>query len=80
MATITESEVLEALAEAARADAPEGARTADELAAAAGVSIMLTRRALRKLQADGRLVVARARRTRLDGQGYSVPVYTVRPR
>lgn len=77
--TITESELLDALAQAARGAGPEEARTCPELAAATGLSDKRIRAALKALQVQGRLVVHRVLRENLAGASQPVPAYTILP-
>lgn len=75
---ITEAELLDALAEAARGVEPSEARTGPELMAATGFPEKRLRAALKALQAQGRLDVHQVTRQSLDGRAIRVPAYTVR--
>jgi hypothetical protein len=74
---ITEAELLEALATASTA--PEDARTAQEMAEAAGIDVRRVWKALKALQAQGRLVTHRVARPALGGRTMLVPGYTIAP-
>ena len=78
--TITENELLDALAKAASGSAPENARTVQELASTAGVSTAKVLRTLKTFQAQGRLAVHRVPRARMDGVVQPVPAYSILPR
>lgn len=77
--SITEAELLDALASAARGDAPEEARTTQELADEAGVPARKVNAALRALHRQGRLVSHRVIRVGVDGRLAPVPAYTILP-
>lgn len=77
--SITESELMEALAAATRGSQPDDARTMLELRAISGVSEKRVRATLVELNAAGRLRVHRVRRTALDGRSAIVPAYTILP-
>jgi hypothetical protein len=82
MATVTaisESELLDALAAATREDAPEHARTANELAAESGICIKRVRAALAVVKAQGRLNIYTVSREALDGRLSRVAGYTITP-
>lgn len=74
--TITEAELLEALA--VSTSAPDNALTAEELAIKGKCSPGKVRNVLRALSLEGRLVVHRVRRSRVDGVACTVPAYTVK--
>lgn len=76
---ITESEIMAALAAAAAGDAPDEARTSQEMATAAGVSVRHVVAALKLFQAQGRLHVHRVMRMALDGRRATVAGYTITP-
>ena len=76
---ITESELIDALAAAASGDAPEEAKTAQELATETGVVLSTTQKALRALFQQGRLQTYRVRRIGMDGRNTLVPAYTITP-
>lgn len=76
---ITETELLNALADAFSDAGPSEAQTAAELVRATGLSVQRVRAALRAAQRQGRLVVHRVRRTALDGRPMLVPGYTLAP-
>jgi predicted ArsR family transcriptional regulator len=75
---ITEAELFDALA-AATGEGPDDARTAQEMADGAGISVPRVRRALQQLARAGRLESHRVRRADLSGRHQLVPAYTVRP-
>lgn len=79
--SITQAEILEALAAAAYSagDAPEEAKTAKELSAEAGVPHHRVMESLRALHNQGRLVPHRVRRAGIDGRNALVTAYTIRP-
>lgn len=77
--SITESELLAALASAVTSDAPEDARTAQELSRETGIPVTRVRVGLQALQRDNRLMVHPVMRRRIDGAGSIVPAYTVLP-
>lgn len=78
MATvITESEILEVLAQAARGQEETAARTVEELHESTGIRPSLIRKALRQHKAAGRLVLHHVLRERLDGTYRPVPAYTI---
>ena len=77
--SITEGELIAALAEAARGSAPEDARTIQELATEYGMPLKRVRAALHALNVAGRLAVHRVTRAALDGRQASVPAYTILP-
>jgi hypothetical protein len=79
--TITESELLAALADAAGSEegAPEEAKTSQEIAASSGVSHTRVMKGLRELHQQGRLVSHRVRRQGIDGRNALVTAYTISP-
>lgn len=77
--TITQTELLDALAAACASDAPEDARTAQEMADELGLAVPRVRKALKALQRVGRLGMHTVRRTDLSGRPQSLPAYTIRP-
>ena len=79
VARITESEILEELAKHAAGDAPEDAKTKNELAVAAGVSAQTVVNKLRLFKMQGRLRVHRVMREKIDGNMQPVPAYTILP-
>lgn len=76
---ITENELIEELARYAAGDAPENAKTVQELALAANVSDGVVHKRLKILQRLGRLKVHFVARERIDGRRQSVPAYTILP-
>lgn len=76
--TLTESDVLAALV--AVSEAPDDARTMIEIAAATGFSRGKVRQDLERLANDGRLLVHRVVRRKIDGNTQIVPAYTIRPK
>ena len=77
--TITESELIDALASATKSEAPEDARTAHQLARAAGVPESRIMKTLRVLNEEGRVVPHRVPHIALDGRRTTVPAYTILP-
>lgn len=79
--SITQDEILEALAVAAGsvANAPEEARTSQELADSTGLNVDRVRAALKMFQKQGRLTLHKVRRLSLDGRMAVVTAYTIRP-
>ena len=76
--TITYAEILDALQQAGTA--PADAMTMTELADATGFCRGKVRQDLGKLQREGRLLVHRVRRQKLDGNTQVVPAYTIAPK
>lgn len=78
--TITQAEILEALAQAATSvtDAPDEAKTAHELAAESSVPHHRVMQGLRELHRQGRLVPHRVRRLGIDGRNALVTAYTIK--
>jgi hypothetical protein len=76
---ITQNELIEELARYAAGDAPENAKTVQELALAANVSDGVVHKRLKILQRLGRLRVHYVVRERIDGRRQSVPAYTILP-
>lgn len=76
---ITQQELLEAIADASRGNAPKDARTVAELAEETGRRAERVREALQKFQAQGRLVVHRVERQDISGRLVKTPAYTVLP-
>lgn len=76
---ITQNELLEELARYAAGDAPESAKTVQELAFAANISDGVVHKRLKLLQRQGRLRVHRVLRERIDGRMNPVPAYTILP-
>lgn len=77
--SITESELLEALASATHGAGPEGARTTHELMAETNRSLHSVNKALKQLQASGRLLHHRVPRPAIDGVMRLVAAYTITP-
>lgn len=73
----TTDEWLAALQEAMR-PTEAGGQTVRELAEATGMSDKAIRSLIAKLQAQGRVVVARAQREAIDGTRRWVPVYSLK--
>lgn len=76
---VTEADLLDALAAASKGTAPSDARTAQEMADAAGITAPRVRKALRQLQAQGRLATHHVRRLDLSGRPQTLPGYTILP-
>lgn len=77
MASVTEAELLEALAAAVKGTAPKDAKTAQEIADNAGVGIKRARRALTLLKQQGRLAIHSVTREALDGRQCRIAGYTI---
>lgn len=79
--TITETEILEALAslKPTDRDRPPGVFTSAEGAAAAGVSLKTFMRLLHQLRAQGRLEVVQVSIVRIDGKPQPIAGYRIRP-
>jgi len=75
--TITQDEILDALASAFTSDAPENAKTAQELAEEAGKSLNSIRRGLQIFQRAGRLRAYRVKRPAIDGTSRPTTAYVV---
>lgn len=75
--TITEAEILEALALVG--NAPDDARTVQEMVAATGYDERKIRRALQVFHAAGRLTAHRVHRAAIDGRNSVVAAYTIAP-
>ena len=76
---ITENEIVAALAEAARGSTPDEARTVTEMSASTGFGTEKVRKALKQVQATGRLTVHQVKRVALDGALRTAPAYTILP-
>lgn len=76
--TITEAELLEALT-LSRSDAPEHARTAAEIAKAAGVSRDVVNERIRALSEKGCVAVHTVYRINSAGRRAAIPAYTIKP-
>lgn len=76
---ITEAELLDALAVAARGNAPENARTVPELAEETGMHQNRIRKALHAFKLAGRLLVHPIYREALDGRRAKTTGYTIAP-
>lgn len=74
--SMSETELLEALALAAPGTAPEHARTVRELAASAGVSHDVVIDRIRALHRSGKIAVHSVERTDITGRLIRVPAYT----
>jgi hypothetical protein len=77
--TITEAELLDALAQSVSGTAPENAQTISEMMAATGLGEKRMRRALAALKATGRLQAHSVPRESLDGRPIRVPAFTILP-
>lgn len=77
--TITQDEILEALASAFTSDAPENAKTAQELAVETGKSVNTVRRSLQMFQRVGRLRAYRVKRLAIDGTNRPTTAYVILP-
>lgn len=75
---ITETELLEALAEATKGG-PDDARTTMELVEQTGQTRTTVTEALRALHRQGRLVVHQVKRQGFDGKYRPVSAYTILP-
>lgn len=78
--SITQNEILDALAKAARGNAPADARTMLELVATTTVRRDRLLTALKLIAAQDRLMVHQVTRTALDGRQAKVPAYTILPK
>lgn len=76
---ITESELLDALAEATHGDGPDDARTLNELIAEHRIPRDRMLAALHVCRQQGRLVVHQVYRDTLLGRRARVPAYTILP-
>jgi hypothetical protein len=79
LVSISEAELLDALAAATKGSAPEHARTATELAAEHGIALKRMRTALSALKAQGRLQIHTVSREALDGRLSRIAGYTITP-
>lgn len=77
--SITENELLDALAAAVGDKGPEEAQTQEEIARTTNINVKRVRLAMKELQSQGRLVVHRVMRARLDGVLVPVTAYTIKP-
>lgn len=77
---ITEAEILDALAAAAKGTGPKSAKTIAEMADDTRRSLPKVRTALARLKRDGRLVVHQVIREGLDGRQCRVSAYTILPK
>jgi predicted transcriptional regulator len=78
--TITESDILEALAASVAGNDPKGAKTTREIAADSGLRENRVRNALHVFQSQGRLQVHQVMRPSLDGKLKPCAAYTVLPK
>ena len=78
--TITEAELLEALAAAQPNAGPEDAMSTQEMAEAVGVSVKMMLKALHQMQKEQRLHVHKGHRLSIDGKMRLVPLYTILPK
>lgn len=78
MTTITQSEILEALAKAT--EAPDDAMTSQEIRDFTGFGKDTVGRMLRDLSKEGRLTVHHVVRRALDGRAQRIPAYSVTPK
>lgn len=76
---VTESDLLDALAAATPGHGPESARTTQEMMAATKLTMHSVSKALRQLQATGRLQAHRVPRPAIDGVMRLVAAYTITP-
>lgn len=79
VASITQDEILEALASAFTSDAPEGAKTVQELAIEMKKGIGVVRRSLQMFQQAGRLRAYRVKRAAIDGVLRPTTAYVIVP-
>lgn len=77
--TITETEILDALAAQSTTPAPKEYRTIRDISLATGKDERAVRRALHRYQDAGRLLVARVERRGIDGRRATVPAYAILP-
>jgi hypothetical protein len=77
--TITTTEILDALAYAAKSDGPDGAMTTREMCEETGLGIGTIRSALRAYEKEGRLVTHRVLRPRLGGGHAWAAAFTILP-
>lgn len=77
--SITEAELLDALALAVGDRGPDEAQTQEEIARSTGINVKRVRQAMRELQTQGRLVSHRVMRPRLDGVLVPVTAFTILP-
>lgn len=77
--SITEVELMDALAAAIKSEAPEDARTTHQLAKVAGVPESRVAKTLRALASDGRVIPHRVPHVGVDGRRTTVPAYTILP-
>ena len=80
MATITEAELLDALAASIGGIGPTDALTVSEMEQDTGLSVKMIRRALQQANREGRLVPHRVMRRAMDGRASIVPGYTITPK
>lgn len=78
--SITEAEILDAIAATARGSGPKEARTLTEIAEASGMGDKRVRRALKQLKAQGRLVRHVVMRPRLDDTLFPCSAFTIKPK
>lgn len=77
--TITQTELLEALADCARGESSDDAKTTGEMVDESGLSPRHVLNALQTFKKQGRLRVHRVRREGLDGRRTVVSAYTIAP-
>ena len=77
---ITESELFDALAVAAKGTSPAEAKTVQELADEAGIHERAVRKALAAMKKAGRLVIHTVTREALDGRQCRIAGYTITPK
>lgn len=77
--TVTRADLLEALAAAAQGNAPEDAKTVQQLAAETNMAVWQVQKALRALHAAKRLQCYRVSFVGIDGRNGKVPAYTILP-
>lgn len=76
---VTEGELLQALADAAKVESPAEALTGPELMAASGMGAHRFRKAMHLLKAAGRLQVYPVQRESLDGRTITTRGYVITP-
>lgn len=77
--SISESELLQALASLGVQDAPADAMTSAEIGAAMGLKPVAVRVRLAKLRAEGRLETWTVIRPDSAGRRQQIPAYTIKP-
>jgi len=77
--TVSESELLAALADAGPKPAPPHALTAAELREKLGLNSTALKKRLSRLKAEGRLEIWQTAREDVTGRVQGVPAYTIKP-